>query len=648
MDNRDVNDDGQWGSGIVGTALGLPGFFAKINDDGSYPDFMGMGYSVSAVRSPMVFINEVDNRSERFLTMGHAAIEYQIIKGLHFKSLLGFDGFNQEGNSFNKSFTSDVPFLSDYRRVTTPATGDHSTASSFNWLFENTLHYDVTLKEEHRINGLLGMTAQKYKGKTASMSANNFPDNMVPTLNAGQINSGSTEVTEWALISYLARLNYTFKDRYFASVSMRRDGSSRFGKGNRWGYFPSASVGWLISDEYFMDNITFLSHLKIKASYGVTGNNAISNYGAIGRLNYSYYPYGTAVVAGFVPASLSNDGLGWETSKQTNTGIEFGFLKNRIMFNAEIYQSMNSDLLLSVPIPSILGLTTALHNIGKVRNRGMELGLTTRNFVGKFNWTTDLSISFNRNKVLALGPEDDPIRSTSNQESNITQVGRPIGDFYGYIFEGVYNTMEEINARPHLPTDRPGDPIVKDVNGDNAITVDDRTILGNYQPDFLYGIQNTLSYKGFDLSIFLQGVSGADIMNLAKRQTMSMNGRTNQLGIARERWRSPEEPGNGTMYNANIDIRGVRRDPSSAYMEDGSYLRVRNITLGYAFSAPLLEKIRIAGARVYISSQNPFTFSEYSGYNPEVSSYHSAVTPGVDYQNYPLAKNLVFGINITF
>lgn len=646
--NTIVNDEGQWGGGIIGTAIGLPGFFGAVNEDGSYPSFEGMGYSVSAVPNPMIFINENDDHSDVARIMGNVAVEYNIIEGLNFKSLFGFDNYNYDYSSFHKGYNGDVPSLDDYQRYTYDPEGSHSSVKSFNWLSENTLNYNVRLNQDHYVGVLLGITAQKYNAKNVSISANNFPDNMVPTLNAGQIKSGSTSESEWSLASYLARINYGFKDRYFASLSMRRDGSSRFGKDNRWGSFPAASAGWLVSEESFMKDINFINYLKIKASYGVTGNNVIPDYGSIGLLSYSYYPVGNSTSMGLVPTTMSNDDLGWETSKQVNAGIELGFFKSRIQLSAEVYQSINDNLLLNVPVPSILGVTTALHNIGKVRNRGMELNLITRNITGDFNWTTDFNISFNRNIVLALGPEGDPIRSTSNQESHITMVGEPIGNFYGYAFEGVYNTMEEINARPHLSTDRPGDPIVKDVNDDGEITVDDRTILGNYQPDFMYGIQNTFSYKGFDLGVSLQGVAGAEIMNLAMRQTLSMNGRTNQLGIARERWRSPEEPGNGKLYSANIDIRGVRRDPSSAYIEDGSYLRVKNITLGYTFNTSFLKNIQISNARIYASAQNPFTFTKYSGYNPEVSTYHSPVTPGVDYLNYPLDKSLVLGLNITF
>jgi len=650
IDNKIVPTTHQWNNGVVATAISLPGFFTKINEDGSYPSFAGMGYSVSAVRNPMVFINEYDQNEDKNRVLGNVSITYDIIKGLSFKSLFGFDNNDLKNNYFQKSFRNDVPAVTNYSKSTVNAIGGFTTNSSFNWLSENTLNYNVKLDNIHSLNFLVGMTAQKAVMEESSISATNFPDNLVPTLNAGQVSSASTTISEWSMLSYLSRINYGLSDKYFISMSIRADGSSRFGGQNRWGYFPSVSVGWIASEEQFLKNISAINYLKIRASYGLAGNNSIPNYGAIGLLSYSNYVIGGKIISGLVPSTLSNANLGWEASEQINAGVELGLWKDRIKLVTDIYQSISEDLLLNVPVPSILGVTSSLQNIGKVRNRGLEFSIVTQNLSGRFDWTTDFNISFNRNKVLALGPSGDPIRAFTYQyETNITQVGRSIGDYYGYVFEGVYNTQEEIDNHPHLVTDRPGDPIVKDVNNDGQITVSDKTVLGNYQPDFLYGMTNTFTYRNFDLSVFIQGVYGNEIMNLAMYQIASMTGRTNQLGLARDRWRSPEEPGNGKVFKASIDVRGVRRDASSFYIYDGSYLRIRNITLGYNFNPSVISKIRASDARIYLSTQNPFTFDKYVGYNPEISSYNSsALTPGVDYFGYPLSKNLILGISVTF
>ncbi|OJY85686.1 MAG: hypothetical protein BGP14_00025 [Sphingobacteriales bacterium 44-15] len=648
IDEKMIPDEQQWNNGVVATAMSLPGFFATRNEDGSYPSFAGMGYNTSAVRNPMVFINEYNQKARRSRILGNTSLEYNIIKNLQFKSHLGFEIYNRSDNYFQNSYINDVPSIPNYTRGVIDATGSFSANYYFNWLWENTLNYKFRWKKMHDFDFIVGATSQKQNSEDASISARNFPDNMVPTLNAGQVSSASTTMSEWSLLSYFSRINYGLMDKYFLSLSLRADGSSRFGLQNKWGYFPSVSASWIASEENFLRNSSIINYLKIRASYGLSGNNNISNYGSIGSLSYTKYAIGNNNISGLVPSSLSNANLGWEASKQLNVGIDFGFWNDRIRITGDIYQTVSSGLLLNVPVPSILGVTSALQNIGKVRNRGLEISLTTRNLTGNFNWSTDFNISFNRNIVLQLGPSGKSIISTSYIVSNITEVGKPVGNFYGYIFEGVYNSQEEIDKHPHLPTDTPGDPIVKDVNTDGKITPDDRTILGNYQPDFTYGLNNTLRYKGFDLSFFLQGVYGNEVMNLGMYQTGSMTGRTNSKGMARDRWRSPENPGNGKVFKASIDVYGVRRDASTFFMEDGSYIRVRDITLGYNFNSDLLKTIKISSVRVYLSSLNPFTFAKYSGYNPEVSTYDNALTPGIDYFNYPLSKNLILGINITF
>jgi TonB-linked SusC/RagA family outer membrane protein len=648
ISEKQVESTGQWNVGVVATALALPGFYGTINEDGSYPSHAGMGYNTSTVWNPMVFLNEYNHPVNKNRMLGNISLKYDILKRLYFNTLFGFDNQDMNDDLFINNIDFYVPASTTAQRSTVNGRGTHNSMSSFSWLSENTVHYDADFTNHH-ISALLGFTAQKATTDNSAIGANNFPNNLVPTLNAGQVTSGSTTKSEWSMLSLLSRLNYSYKDRYLATLTLRRDGSSRFGRQNRWGYFPSVSAGWIVSEEEFFKN-AIVSYLKIKTSYGVSGNNEISNYGSIGLLTSPKDVLGNTIIGGQVPSTVSNENLGWERSKQFNAGIESGFFDDRIHVNAEVYQSINDNLLLNVPVPSITGVTSALQNIGKVRNRGLELNLTTRNIVGNFNWTTEFNISFNRNVVKALGPDETPILGFTYQyNTNITQVGRPIGDFYGYIYEGIYNTEEEISKHPHLSTDVPGDPITKDVNNDGKITIDDRTILGNYQPDFFFGFDNIFKYKGFDMRVFIQGVEGADIMELDYYQSMALTGRTNGLGLARERWRSPQQPGNGKVYSASIDVIGNRRQPSSFYIQDASYIRIKNITLGYNFNYAMLKKVGISNARVYISAQNPFTFTNYIGYNPEVSSYAgSALTPGVNYYGYPLQKTLTLGVNVTF
>ncbi|WP_158860282.1 SusC/RagA family TonB-linked outer membrane protein [Lunatibacter salilacus] len=646
VNNKKARDVGQFGQGIIGSAINSPGFYGTVNEDGSYPSFEGFRYHSSSVPNPMSFINEYDDRENQNRIISNLSAELDLLKGMYVKSIVGFDYNIIRENSFRNSYVYDLPANPGHTRGEQPANGSYNSISDFNWLWENTLHYDFNIGTDHDFSTLAGFTSQKATIETSGIGATNFPNNLVPTLNAGQITGASTTKSEWSLMSYLARINYSFAKKYFASVVMRTDGSSRFGANKKWGMFPSASLGWMISDEGFF-TAQWVNFLKVRTSMGLSGNNSIPNFGSIGLLSYSDYVIGGNLVSGINPSTLSNQNLGWEKSEQIDFGMDLGIFEDRVNLIVDIYQSINKDLLLNVPVPSVLGVTNTLQNIGKVRNRGLEVTLSTKNITGKFDWSSEINYSFNRNVVLELGPEGDPIISTSNQASHITQIGYPIGSFYGYVFEGVYNTQEEISARPSLPTDDPGSPIVKDVNNDGIINALDRTIIGSHEADFHYGINNEFSYGNFHLGIHLQGVHGVEVMNLGMRQSLSMTGRTNNLGIARDRWRSPEDPGNGEVFKASLDVRGVRRNPSTFYMEDGSYLRIRNITLGYTIPPQTINTIGMSAARVYFSAQNPLTITKYSGYNPEVSSYHNALTPGVDYFNYPIAQSYSLGINIT-
>lgn len=649
INQKNAQDEGQFGVGIIGSTINFPGILGGQNPDGSYPSFRGFGYGVSEVPNPLEFINEYNDRTKQFRTIANVSAQLTLAKGLNVKSMVGIDYNLSQNSSFTNSYRFNVPDNPNHAAGKSIANGSYDSLTDLNWLSENTLNYSFKVGSNHHFDALAGFTAQKASIDGVGITATNFPNNLVPTLNAGQISGASTSRAEWSLLSYLGRINYSYGDRYFASATVRTDGSSRFGDNKRWGIFPSLSVGWMVSNESFFD-ISWVNFLKLRTSFGLSGNNEISNYGSIGLLSYSDYIIGGGLVSGISPSTLSNRNLSWERSEQLDMGIDLGLFNNRVNLVVDAYQRVNNNLLLNVAVPSILGVSNSLQNIGKVRNRGFEVSLATRNIVGNFTWSTELNFSKNSNIVLALGPEGDPIISSSNGVSHITEIGKPIGNFFGYIFDGVYNTVAEINARPHLSTDVPGDPIVRDVNGDGKITSDDRTILGNNQPDFIYGLNNSFSYGGFDLGIMIQGIQGVDVMNLGMRQSMSMTGRTNNLGLARERWRSPEQPGNGMVFKAITDVRGVRRDASSFYMQDGSFLRVRNITLGYNLKPSVLNRIGLTAARIYFSAQNPFTISSknYLGYNPEVSSYHNALTPGVDYFNYPLSKTYSLGVNLTF
>ena len=637
--------EGHWASnGAINAALSIMPIFPLRTADGGYGSQIDFGYGMPTISSPYGIVNEFEGELRHLRLLGNIFGEYEIIDGLIFRTSVGSDVNTYKTNTYS-------PTIIDRRG--NPSVATFNTTQEVNWINENTLNYNRLIDENHNINALLGVTIQKEMWEVASMEATNFPNDIVPTLNAGQVTSGSSRIEEWSLLSYLGRVNYAFKDKYLVTGTIRADGSSRFGEENRWGVFPSASLGWRLSEENFMQNIEPVSDLKIRTSYGITGNNFIDNYGAIGLLTSNNYVFGSGtgtLANGLAPNTFSNPELGWETTRQLDIGMELGLFEDKLFFVADYFLSNTSDLLLNVPVPTTTGFNTALQNIGKVENKGWEFALTSRNFTGSFKWTTNANISFIRNEVLALGPEGDPIRSGSGiGNTHITVIGEPMGNFFGYIQEGVYLDQQDLDNSPSFPNSEPGDVKYKDVDGDGQITPNDRTIIGNNLPDFYWGMTNTFSYKGFDLNVIIQGVQGNEILNLSSRFISNLEGNQNQRIEVLERWRSPQEPGNGIIPRANSRTTGNNNNVSTRWVEDGSFVRIRNITLGYNFSNDIFTNTFIQSARAYLGVQNAFTITDYKGYNPEVNLQGgAALSPGTDYGGYPLARTYTLGLNLNF
>jgi TonB-linked SusC/RagA family outer membrane protein len=546
-------------------------------------------------------------------------------------------------------------------------TGSSSTFESKNWLSEFTLNYNRTFNR-HKVQGLLGYTVQKEYIDNNTINGTNFPNDIIRTINAaGLITSATSTKEEWALLSYLARLNYSYDGKYLLTAALRRDGSSRFGSDNRWGLFPSLSLGWRLSEENFMKNVSWISDLKLRASYGLTGNNFISNYGHIGLTiadNYVFGNSGGSVSNGIRLNNIPNSELGWEKNRQMDAGFELAVLGSRLTLVADYYNKRTSDLLLSVPVPTLTGYSNALQNIGEIENRGFEFAITSRNTTGKFRWTTDLNFSTNRVKVTALGPDGSPIiarqATSASAPTHITQIGDAPGAFFGYQVTGVYQNDAEAAKGPSIinangtTQSRPGHLKFLDVNDDGEITADDRTVLGDPFPDFTYGITNTFSYNNFDLAFTLQGVQGVEVLNLARRYYGNYAGLYNVLRSTANGWRSESQPGDGItpMIDRNFNAYAgstVINNVTSNFVENGSFLRIRNITLGYSLPQEALRTLRINNARFSFTVQNAYTFTRYEGYNPEVSAQGgSPLVPGVDAGGYPLARSFNLGINIGF
>ncbi|GAB3315879.1 TonB-dependent receptor [Larkinella ripae] len=645
-----VNTDRHWAdNGIINSALSLPPFIPIYQPNSTVYNsqaFYAAPYDWPGITNPVANIYEVDNKIRTTRLLGNAYAEVKLPFNILYRGTIGGDVRHLRQNYYK---TSALPL--NQLLPPTPNSAFAENAQELNWVTSHTLTYNKQIGEAHRIEVLAGLESQKNDFERTRIDANNFPNDIVRTVNAGTIigtQSARNLRDQWSLASYFGRVAYSFNDRYLFNASFRRDGSSRFGANNRWGTFPSASVGWRVSEESFLKNNRIVSELKLKASYGISGNNAFtSNYPSIGLLGALNYVLGNALANGLAVNTIGNDNLTWEKSRQTDIGLELGILNNRIFLTADYYNRITTDLLLAVQVPTLTGFSSAVKNIGKVENKGLEVALNTRNLTGEFSWTTDLNFSFNRNKVLALGPTGDPIRSgTGVGESNITMIGQPLGSFYGYRQLGVFRDQADLDSYPHFADSRPGDVKYEDVNGDSKVDANDRTLIGNNQPDFIYGITNTFSYKGIDLGIVIQGVQGSSILSLSRRFYENLEGNANALTTVLNRWRSPEQPGDGTTPRANTRTTGNNNAISSRWIESGSYFRIRNITVGYNLPKTLIQRAKLQSLRVYGGVQNALTISKYLGYNPEVSGYEGPLTGGVDYGSYPLARTYTIGVNI--
>ena len=636
------------GEGVVGLALQAAPIFPVTNADGSY-NFgnNGWGYGATSILNPVAIANQVSDKLSQLRVLGNVYAQYDITKGLSYRLSLGTD-INTFQRDYYRPSTLEIR---DRKGPSTP-TGFSRAQNFVNWLVENTLNYNRSFGL-HTVSALAGFSSQKDRRVANELTASNFPNDLVQTLNAGQVSSGSSDIQEWSLLSYIGRVQYDYNGKYLLSAAIRADGSSRFGRNNRYGSFPSVSAGWNVSQEPFLKSVSWLSDLKLRASYGLTGNFQIPNYGSVSLLNYQNYILGNeTIVSGLAPGNSANDKLKWEKTAMFDIGFDVSFLRNRLNLTVDYYNANTSDLLLNVPVPRASGFSTELQNIGKVNNQGVEFTLGTRQTFGRFRWDASANLAANRNKVIALGPSGDPIIVAGGVAGAqfITQIGHPIGEYYTMIYDGVFKNQAAIDAYPHTTTTRPGDFKFIDNNGDGKIDFSsDRAVTGSYFPKFTFGFTNNFAYRGFDLGVAVQGVQGHKILNLIRRYVYNLEGNGNLYRGSLDRWQSADNPGNGLVNRANRLASGSNGEISTWHIESGSYVRIRTITLGYTLPTALLQKIRLSRARLYVTTQNPFTFTKYLGYNPEVNSRpDSALSSGEDYGTYPLPRTTSVGINLSF
>ncbi|MBO0359122.1 TonB-dependent receptor [Hymenobacter sp. BT186] len=593
--------------------------------------------------SPIAVIENFYGDTRNYRTLGTVFGEYQPISGLVLRSSLNFDNNESTSKSYSPP-TRNLP--------TSLASGSYSTYRRQTLVTENTATYSKTLgKNDFTLLGGFSYNFAKLDNNSAS-SSGGFVNSQVRTLNGAVLvqSSGPTE-SQSTLVSYFSRLQYAYDGKYLLSASIRRDASSRFGFDDRAGIFPAVSAGWRISQESFMQPVTFLSDLKLRASLGYSGNNTIGDYSSIATLGVYNYTFGGLIAPGQAPNKVGNSRLKWERNRTVDFGVDFGVLKNRVTVSADYYTKTSQDLLLNVPVLTGAGFGTNLENIGEVRNKGWELELNTRNLEGALSWTTSLNVSHNENEVVHLGPGDATIEVPNGLDtpSNILKVGLPVYSIFVVKQTGILSQSDIDNGAARFGNQTAGDPRYEDYNGDGKIDVNDRQVVGNPNPTYTFGITNTLRYKGFDLSFLVQGQHGGSIYSTLGRaiDRTSVGYKENALGRVRDRWFSAEDPGAGVKGKATGSFGFIR---NTDWLYSSNYYRVRTITLGYDLGL-LINKRVAQGARVYMTAENWFGHDKYyGGLNPDALNTGNTGTfvSGSDYGGLPLAKTLVLGLNLTF
>jgi TonB-linked SusC/RagA family outer membrane protein len=652
--------DGDRGTGILFNALHTWPIMPIYEADGKtltkfnrFPASTGNIFAYANwVRSADELINETTTTN----LLSNAFIEIEPVKGLKLKSSMNGEILRTKFFFFNPSNATsaiNVP-------IPTTAVSIRQNVENLSWLNENTLTYAKTLWDDHKFELLGGYTNQYFRQESTQVQADTYADDRLPTIQ-GAINiaRGATVsgVQEWSLTSYLARLNYNFKGKYLFNAAIRSDGSSRFGANNRWGTFPSVGAGWVVSDEAFMSDLPAVTFLKLRGSWGIIGNNNLGNYTSYALINNTVNGvFGNTVATGAAVSSLANPNLGWETTTQLDLGFDLNMFNDRINFAYDYYTKNTTNLLYAVQIAQESGFGNFNDNIGEIKFWGHEFSVNTKNTMGKVKWTTNANISFNRNVVVALAPGIDRVYGSFH----ITKVGQPFGQFYGVIADGVYKNAADLASSPKVPgRSTVGSIKLKDANGNGVIdyggNADDRVIMGNPFPDFVYGITNNVTYGDWDFNIIGSGSYGNSLLVRHIYSTANLDGVFNMVDGAKYRFRSEANPGLG-MYGTTVgggNVTGIERDwMNSRFVADASYFTIRNITLGYTFAKP--TKV-YKSVRVYASCQQAYVFTNYwGGPNPETSAQGNGqgdggnLSPGVDLSNYPVPRTFTVGANFNF
>jgi TonB-dependent starch-binding outer membrane protein SusC len=604
--------------------------------------------------------------------------EYSILNNLKLRVTASISNNTTQVNQFNDSFTvfgNKRTFVG----ATKGANGSVIFYKNSTWVNENTLTYNKSFNRNHQLTVVAGVTETGNKTSSYGTSATNLER---PSLGISGLNEGKPEIitatsSSWGLMSFLGRFDYKFKSRYLLTMSFRADGSSKFSENNRWGYFPSGALAWRFKQEKFMQGFRALSDGKLRITYGVTGNNRISDFAYLSAISISNQPqaytFGNVTLPGAYVSTFGNEALQWETTSQIDIGADLGFFKNRITLTADVYRKTTKDLLIYANLPLSVGYSNALRNIGSVQNQGLELTLSTVNIKNRdFSWKSNFNISFNQSELKALTESQTSLLAYApfdyyfrNIPAYIAKVGAPLGMMYGYVWDGVYQYSDfnkttagnyilkdnvTTNGRQRLEI-QPGDIKFSDLNGDLVVDPNDYAIIGRGLPVHTGGFNNEFTYKNFDLNIFFQWSYGNDIIN-GNRYIFEGNlfgrGNLNQFASFENRW-TPDNQ-SSTLFRAGFGGAGptTPTGANSRVIEDGSFLRLKTVSFGYNLPAKMLQRLKLKALRVYASGQNLATWTKYSGIDPEVSVFNSVLTPGFDYSPYPRPRVVTVGASISF
>lgn len=649
-----LTNAGQIVPGVVTSALLFnpvqPVFDSTVRGGYTYENDRG-----KVLGNPFAEAREFNSITKLSRVLGNVFARYRILPSLEFKTTFGIDAFNNDESSYGPSFLK--------RAQASNGEASLGKTNGLTWLNENTFTYDKSIGNSHRINAVAGFTMQQFNNEKLFVYAFDFPDDRTGYHNistALKPQKPFNNESQWNMVSYLGRVNYTLLDRYLFTLTGRMDGSSKFAEGKKYGFFPSAAFAWRISKEKFMENAEWVNDLKLRVSYGILGNQAIPPYGSlalIGPYGEGVFnsPTGSEVYTGQEPLSYVNKDLKWETTRQTDVGVDITLFDSRVSINADYYKKKTFDLLLATPIPFTSGFSSTLLNIGNIENHGFDFNLHTVNIRKALEWSTDFNISTNKNKIVNLNTNTDIIL----QGAILLRQGESIGTFYGYKFDGIFQTDAEAANSPVLvgqeqnssnPASRAkaGDRKYHDQNGDGKIDANDRVILGNANPMFTYGLTNNIKYKNLELNFFIQGAQGNKLANFNSYDLLNFTGQNNVLAdAALNRW-TPQNKSNQyprALAAGSLD-QGVF---SSAIVEDASYIRLRSVNMGYNLPSAFIKRLHINNFKIFIAGSNLLTFTKYTGYDPEANTFGQSTTlVGIDLGGYPQSKTFQIGASITF